>query len=158
MKATIVRYVVLAALSVLSIPDSVSALEYPGTHPGPSNVSAEGKELRAGNRVLLARWAVSESGLNPGTFTDLQSGSTLTLSGDLFQIATADGNVYRATALTLLGPPAVKERAIQPESACLAGRTAGWQVEVSMVSGDGRLRVVWLRDIVGRVELCAAGD
>ncbi len=92
MTATILRHVVLTALSVWSIPGGLWAVEYPGTDPGPAQVSAQAKELIAGNRILSARWAVSESGLKPGTYTDLQSGSTITLSGDLFQITTADGS------------------------------------------------------------------
>jgi hypothetical protein len=134
------------AAGVLLIPVcllSASALEYPGIPPGLPNVVAASGAVCFSNRVLAATWTFSEGGLQRCVCRDAQSGSSIVLTGDVFQIVLADGTRYRASALRRQGAPAVQELPARPDAARLAERLGGRKVEVPLTSIDGRLRVAW---------------
>lgn len=120
-----------------------SALEYPGTPPGPARVEVANGAINFSNRVLSATWTVSAQGFQQCVFRDRQSGSFIVLTNDLFRVVRANGTRYPASALRRQGPPTILELPKRPEAARLAERLGGQKVELRLNSEDGRLGVVW---------------
>ncbi|MFI5380329.1 MAG: enterotoxin [Tepidisphaerales bacterium] len=123
--------------------ESPDAAGYPGTAPGPSAIEVQDGRITVKNAVLSASWTVTRQGLRPVAFRDQQAGQTLALADEAFQIVFADGLRYVASALQPDGGPTLTQLGPDPKASRLAARIPGRQVELSMRSADGRLRVVW---------------
>ena len=141
MKTTALKMLMLTTF--LFVLEHAVAVEYPGPTPGPADAVIHGNRISAGNQALIATWILSETGLSPGGYRDIQSGAALEMTEDVFQIVLGDETTYRTSAMKPLGPPVVKEHSVQPDCSRLAGRVQGKQIEFPMMSDDGRLRVVW---------------
>ncbi|MHB8969356.1 MAG: alpha-amylase family protein [Pirellulaceae bacterium] len=122
---------------------SLSAVEYPGTDPGPATVTVHPDRIEFANQVLAGSWGRSGSGLQNATVRDPQSGVTWETTRDLFQVVLTDGTTYASSSLKLVGEVSLRSLAPETKSARLAEQFAGQAVEVGMVSADERLRVVW---------------
>ncbi len=111
--------------------------------PGPAQVAAANGAISFSNRVLSATWTFTDGGVERCAFRDEQSGSTLVLTGEAFQIVLADGTRYRASALRRQAAPAIQDLPARPDAARLAERLGGHKVEIPLTSTDNRLRVAW---------------
>src|SRR5512136_2982340 len=120
-----------------------ATLKYPGMEPGPAHASVAKNGLLISNRLFSAQWTISERGLRAVLFRDAQSGRSLMLTGEVFQVVLKDGHGFLASELRSTGAPTVTELKPQPASSRLAGRIAGREIEVNLASEDGRLGVTW---------------
>jgi hypothetical protein len=100
-------------------------LEYPRVEPGPAHCWVSTGRVGVSNRVLSAVWNVSERGLQAGFIRDGQTGRSLTLTGELFQIVLKELTRYRASDLRPKGAPAIVELQPEPSASRLAGRIRG---------------------------------
>ena len=121
---------------------------YPGLPPGAGKIRCENGRITAGTAALSMSWAMTPQGLKAESVRDEQAGRSLMLTGEVFQVLLASGQRYPASAMAPTENPRVKnprvsELAPNPNAARLAARIPGRQVEVSLLSADGRLRVVW---------------
>ena len=114
-----------------------------GIEPGAAHGWISNGGFGVSNRVLSAAWNISESGLRGGFFRDQQTGRSLTLTGELFQVVLKDGTCYRASELRFGGAPGIVEREPQPAASRLAERMPGKKIEVRLTAADGRLGVTW---------------
>ncbi len=163
MKTTALKMLMLTTF--LFVLEHAVGVEYPGPTPGPADAVIHGNRISAGNQALIAAWIFSETGLSAGGYKDILTGAALEMAGDVFQVVLGDETTYRASAMKPLGPPVVKEHPVRPDCSRLAGRVPGKQIELPMISDDGRLRVVWRAVILEGsnyvrqvVELSAAVD
>ncbi len=118
-------------------------LPYPGSSPGAAAIAVDGTMIRAGNRALSMSWDLISDGLRGGSVRDEQLQQAIPLAGEVFQILLTSGQRYAASALKRTGEPRLRELESDPRAARLAGRIPGRQVELSLRSADGRLRVIW---------------
>jgi len=132
----------LVFLAILCRPCDAT-LKYPGVEPGPAHAWITNGNLCVSNRVLSAQWSFSERGLRANSFRDGQTGRSLALTGEVFQVVMKDSSRFRASELRPTGVPAIAELNPQRSSSRLAGRIPGRKIEIPMTSGDGRLGVVW---------------
>ncbi|MBI5685877.1 MAG: enterotoxin [Verrucomicrobia bacterium] len=132
----------LLTLTILATP-CVAGVEYPGTPPGKGTIECQGECITLKNAALSMSWALGKQGIRPTSLCDTQASQKLALSGEAFQIIMADGQCYAASALALDAKPRVKELKPNAKAARLAARIPGRQVETTLRSADGRLRVVW---------------
>ncbi|MCY3024573.1 MAG: hypothetical protein NTW87_36830 [Planctomycetota bacterium] len=141
----------LLVCAMLASPIAVCAAEfpYPGPRPGPAEAKVQDSKLTLGNAVIAAEWALGAPGLRPVAVTDLQAGSAMKCSGELFQVELADGTRYSASGLKAMGTPRATALAPRPAASRLADRAGGQRLEVPLLSDDGRLKATWsatLRD------------
>ncbi|MGA2258520.1 MAG: hypothetical protein ABSG53_27975, partial [Thermoguttaceae bacterium] len=116
---------------------------YPGPAPGPARVVCREGDVAVGNATIGLSWIVTKQGLKARSARDEQSGRSLALAGELFQIVLADGRRYAASTLEAEGEPRISDLAPQAGAARLAARIPGKQVQMVLRSADGRLRVQW---------------
>lgn len=137
MKTLIPNTLVLAFAMVAT----ATGLDYPGPNPGRPTIVSTSSEINVGNRAISAAWLWGDRGLRPLVFRDAQN--SLSLTGELFQIVLAKGPSYAASTLIPEGKPRVTALTPNPAASRLAARLNGRQVELSLRSADGRLRVIW---------------
>ena len=116
---------------------------YPGPDPGPARMVYQEQKITASNSALSLSWKVLSQGLRAQTVRNEQTGRTVTIEGEAFQILCADGQRYTASALVPEGTPRLSNWVLDPKAARLAARIAGRQVEATFRSPDGRLRLTW---------------
>ena len=75
----------------------------------------------------------------------------------MFRIILADDTTYASSALKVVGNVPLELLASQAGEPRLAAHFAGRGFEVTMMSEDGRLQVVWCARAAGRGELHSAG-
>ena len=113
-----------------------------------------GQDITLRTAAISASWTVAPQGLRPTIVRDESPVSprergvpagprSLTLGGEVFQIVLSGAQRYPASALIVEGKPRVSEVAPDPKAAQLAARIPARQVELTLHSLDGRLRVVW---------------
>jgi hypothetical protein len=117
-------------------------ITYPGTTPGPLVETTVGPQFRLGTEAIKVTWAWSPVGLRRTAVTG-RGGLDFPLSGEAFQVGLSDGRRYLASKMVPVGPPRVVKLAPDPASPRLARRIPGRQVELTLRTDDGRLRVVW---------------
>jgi hypothetical protein len=137
----------LSILSVLPpalLAETVGAdAGYPGTKPSPFTIDTTQGRIVASNNVLSAEWETSPAGLRMTGLRDQVTGTSLLLTGEVFQIVLTNGQRYPASALAPSGPARVSELRGDPRASRLAARLSAQQVELPLRSTDGRLDVVW---------------
>ncbi|MGC8638561.1 MAG: hypothetical protein ACP5XB_01640, partial [Isosphaeraceae bacterium] len=116
---------------------------YPGPLPGRAVITCEGPRIKAGNAALAASWTWTQAGLKRRSLADLQSKEQCAITSEVFQIVLKNGERHAASALAAEGRPRVSELAPRLGASRLADRIPGRQVELTLHSRDGRLRVVW---------------
>ena len=116
---------------------------YPGPKPGPSHIRSDAPEITLGNAALEMRWRVTPDGLKARSLTAKQSGQTLVLTGEVFQIVLGEGTRYPASRLAPEGPPRVSAWSPDPTAARRAAGQPGQEMRLPLRSADGRLRVIW---------------
>jgi len=121
--------------------DPVSA--WPGSNPGSAQVWISNSSGGVNNRVLSAAWSFSERGLQGGFLRDQQTGRSLTLTGEVFQVVLKDGTRYPASELRSVGTPTIVELKPRPAASRFAERMPGRKIEVRLSAADGRLGVMW---------------
>ncbi|OHE82685.1 MAG: hypothetical protein A2107_12495 [Verrucomicrobia bacterium GWF2_62_7] len=121
----------------------VAQVEYPGKPPGKGTIDCQNECVIIKNAALSMSWSLGKQGIRPASLCDEQAGQKLTLGGEVFQIVLADGNRYAASTFAVDGKPRMSRLAPNAKAARLAARIPGWQVETTLRSVDGRLRVVW---------------
>jgi hypothetical protein len=123
---------------------------YPGTQPGPAAGKLSDGRLVLENRLLQARWTVTDERLALEGFVDRSGNHTLrSLDGAAFKLILDDGRSLSSTDFRPVGRPALVRLAARPEAVQMAERWPGWQARVELASRDGSLRVTWqavLRD------------
>ena len=155
----ICRAACLAAAALLIGQDSRAATfgldaGYPGPDPGAARIDWRGQDITLRTAAISASWTVAPQGLRPTMVRDESPVSprergipagprSLTLGGEVFQIVLSGAQRYPASALIVEGKPRVSEVAPDPKAAGLAARITARQVELTLHSLDGRLRVVW---------------
>ncbi len=118
-------------------------VEYPGTPPGKGSIECQDGRITLRNAVLSMSWTLGSEGLQPSWLRDEQTGQKIMLIGEVFDILLPDGHRYPARQFSPDGRPRVRELPVNPRAARLAARLPGRQVEVTLLSPDGRLRVLW---------------
>jgi hypothetical protein len=129
----------LAAMS----PRFASSVEYPGKAPGPAAISIDAGRIEFTNQILSGSWGFSPQGLQGTTVRDKQSGLSWETTRELFRIVLADDTAYSSSSLKVVSEVPIQMIASQPSGPRLADHFAGSGFEVTMLSEDGRLRVVW---------------
>ena len=120
------------------------AVDYPGKAPGPAVIKVEGDRFAFSNQVLSGSWGLSSTGLHGTSVRDPQSGWSWETSRELFRIVLADDTTYASSALKVVDPsfPSNSSRR-KPSGPKLADHFAGRGLEVTLMSEDERLHVVW---------------
>ena len=131
-------------LGLISISFPIQAnIEFPGVQPGPFKITIRNGNVVVANNVISTGWSTSGPGLKMDFLEDVQAKKSVPIDAEPFQIVLADGSRYTASSLQRNGQPIAIECLPDPQSSRLAGRIAGRQVEVSLLSSDGRLKVRW---------------
>ena len=133
----------LAATAEPIGPPTTCAIAYPGPLPGPARLSGESGTIQAGNAALELTWAWTAAGIKLQDLKDRQTGTSISLQGELYQIILADGSRYPASAMIPVGQPHFSDLVPEPRAARLAARIPGRQATLALRSTDGRLAVVW---------------
>ncbi len=119
------------------------SVEYPGKAPGPAAITIAGGRIEFTNQILSGSWGFSPEGLQGTTVRDQQSGVSWETARELFRIVLADDTAYSSSSLKVVNKVSTEPLASQPSGPRLADRFAGSGCEVTMVSADERLHVVW---------------
>ncbi len=135
--------VMMALVSVPAVPRAAWSVEYPGRRPGPAAVALQADRIEYSNAVLAGWWGFPRGRLQGMAVRDLQSGAAWESGRDLFCILLADGTTCPSSALRVVRHSAVAKDAAHGAGPQLADQFAGRGLEVTLVSEDGRLRVVW---------------
>jgi len=106
-------------------------------------VATNRDQIVMSNNAICAVWPIRATGQGETRFTDVQGGTTLNLSGDLFEILLADGTAYSPSNLVTDGTMRVRQPAPVPGAARLASRARGYVVELPMSAADRRLTLTW---------------
>jgi hypothetical protein len=130
-------------LVMLPLPAAEPSCEYPGRPPGPFTVVSDANGIRVSNAVLQISWSLAEQGLKYLSARDFQSGASLPLTGEVFQISLANGSNYASSSFLPKAPPYVSGLRPAPLASRLAARLPGQQIEIPLRSPDGRLQVLW---------------
>ena len=70
---------------------------YPGPPPGRAIITCRGHDITVGNNAISMSWAWTHQGLHARTIRDVQTGTRLKFSGQVFQIVLTDGRRYAAS-------------------------------------------------------------
>ncbi len=118
-------------------------VEYPGDRPGAFDCWLTGGVVGLSNRVIAATWRLDGSRIKWLSVRDVQAGSSLVFTGDVFQIVLTNGQRYAATSLRSDAKP--RWRSVSPDanSLQLASKQASQSAELTLRSVDGKLGVVW---------------
>lgn len=140
--------VVLAALfgefpHAFAAGPTTTGLQYPGVSPGPMAVTKSEGAVTMGNQAIRVSWPLGARGLGTPTFKDNQTGRSLSLNGDLFEVLLADGTIYTPSRLVGVGPVIVRELPLVPGASRLAARARAQVIEAPMRAADGSVNVVW---------------
>ena len=119
------------------------AVDYPGTPPGKGTIDCKGDRISLKNAVLSMSWTLGPQGFQPSLLQDEQTGQKVALIGEVFDFVLSDGQRCPARTFIPEDKPRVRELPVNAKAARLAARIPGRQVEVSLRSPDGRLRVLW---------------
>jgi hypothetical protein len=115
----------------------------PGPPPGAASAACQDGRITIGTGALAVSWRHTPQGLEALGFRDETLRRDLPMTGEVFEIVLADGRRYPASELAPDGNPRQGDLTAKPDAARLAGRIPGRQVELSLRSADGRLRVLW---------------
>ncbi len=121
-----------------------SPVAYPGADPGAARIFREGSQIIFSNAALAVCWELGEGGLKVLSVRDVARQERIALSGgEVFEISLTNGQRYAASSFKTT--TSAQETGLKPDpgAARLAERIPGRQVEASLSSADGRLRVVW---------------
>ncbi len=143
MRAIMVGNILWMTMVVFALRRNTRAVEYPGVAPGPANALSRGHEISVSNKALEASWTISETGLKFERLKAVQSQEVQSLGSEVFRVVLGNGTVYRASTMEKAGPVTVSKRSVQLQSPRVADQTAGQQIEVPLVSSDGRLHIIW---------------
>lgn len=116
---------------------------WPGPSPGPARFECQPQSISFSNAALSLSWTLTPQGFGVQSLRHGQTGQSLVLTGEIFQIVLTNGQRYAASALTPEAQPRVRELTTDANAARLAARIPGWQAGVPLRSADGRLRVTW---------------
>ena len=106
-------------------------------------VNVDGGRFAFSNQVLSGSWGLSSTGLHGTTVRDPQTGWSWETPRELFRIVLADDTTYASSSLKVISKVSLEQLASQPSSPRLADHFAGRGLEVTMMSEDERLHVVW---------------
>jgi hypothetical protein len=120
-----------------------------GPDPGKAAAGIDGDRLRLENAALAVEWRIPEQGARLVSVRDKRSGASISAAAELFVLTLADGRSVAASGLKRIGPPRSEKLAADPQATCIAQRSAGQQVSVTLAAPDGNLEILWqavLRD------------
>jgi hypothetical protein len=141
----------------------LGAMASGGRAQGVALTVAGSGRYQVADAAVTARWRVQNGRLRGVEFVDRMHVRTLKLEVP-FSVLTADGRVYETSNLRVQGEPKRRTLTATAGASRYAERLAGQAFDVSLVSDDGDLRLVWsvvLRDgsayVRQRLTLTAVG-
>ncbi len=121
---------------------------FPGKAPGVAHARVEAGSIVLENAVLATSWKISTT-LTGDVAKDIVAGTSMPLTGEIFEIALADGITLRSSEMKVLGPAILTDLPAACESPKLADHHAGKMITVEMKSEGSPLAVTFqavLRD------------
>ncbi len=131
---------------------ALSQVKYPGVSPGPAELRQHGGRFALSNQVLCAAWQLRDGHFQAESFRRPGEDSRRSLTGEVFQVVLANGEVYSASSLVLASRPRPLPARLEANTARLGDRVPGRQVELAFRSRDNLFHVRWraiLRDNAG---------
>ncbi len=116
--------------------------------PGDAIASNKGKTFFLSNEVITHEWSVSDEGFRATRVINRLTGEAVPLS-EAFAITISEGGVIRASAMTVVSGPEIKNLIADSNSPQRSLQFRGKQIEVHLEDKDRRLSAVWrgiLRD------------
>lgn len=101
------------------------------------------------NAEVSATWKTQDNTLWPDSVTDLKTGQTLAIKGELFDIVLTNGDYLRSEDFKLSGDVKSEPLPVNLDASRLAEQLPGTQLTAELVSADGNIHVTWhavLRD------------
>ena len=140
-------FVALALLPPFVVSDK-SAGQATIEKPGGAVGSIKGKAFSLSNEVIKQDWSLSDEGFRPTRVSNRLTGETVPLS-EAFAIAISEAGVIRASAMTVVSGPEIKDLAADSNSSQRSLQFRGKQIELHLADRDRRLSAIWrgiLRD------------
>jgi hypothetical protein len=117
---------------------------FPGKYPGKPFCSISGIELMLSNEAIKVEWAIKDGSIVLKRISDKYDGQSLGLENIiLFAVELEDGRKLTSHDFKLKSGPVRSELVAADSLPGKALRYPGIQVSAPMVSGDGKLEIVW---------------